>query len=126
MCAFTALIGLVLYLFMFYHLYLVYANTTTNESMKWKDVRRTLKELEHDNVAAAKEGDLAKSVPTVSVKKIVNIYDRGIIENFREAFFPSTVFQNKYKTPTPASTPRLRASASGGNISINKRKPEVD
>lgn len=37
---FCGVLAIVLYLFLGYHLYLVYRNTTTNETYKWKDFKR--------------------------------------------------------------------------------------
>jgi len=97
--AFTAMIGLVLYFFLFYHLWLILINTTTNESFKWKDLRWALKELEKEKEIAVKNksprensSDGAQKVPQVTAKKLVNIYNRGFLANFMEALLPYSLY----------------------------------
>jgi len=75
--ALAALMGLVLCGFFLWHLNLVRTGTTTNEISKWKYLKYCLKQ----------QGDEGKE----KIKKLCNMYNLGIISNFREVFFPMNV-----------------------------------
>lgn len=66
-------VGLTLFLFGMFHVYLIAKNTTTNETFKWEDAQR---ELDAELRRAGK-----KHGP-----KLRNVYNRGIADNFKEVF----------------------------------------
>merc|ERR1711920_779887 len=65
--------GLVLFGFFLWHLNLIRTGTTTNELSKWNYVRWNLKQ----------KGEEGKE----ELKKLVNIYNHGMVANFREVLF---------------------------------------
>lgn len=79
-----------MYFFIAYHLYLISVNTTTNETNKWNRFKRTQKELSKNQAQKNKKKDLLNKAPVP--RKITNIYNRGIIQNFYEVFFPLDQF----------------------------------
>jgi len=55
--SFCALISLVLYGFCGYHCYLVYKNTTTNETFKWDEIKDFISRRERENTLKADKED---------------------------------------------------------------------
>lgn len=70
----AAIMGIVLAGFFMWHLNLVRIGTTTNELSKWHYIKWCLKQ----------EGPEGKE----RIKELRNIYNRGLLQNFREVLFP--------------------------------------
>ena len=94
---FTAVIGIALFGFLAYHLYLVWCGTTTNESFKWADLKDELTAREHAKVAErelqasrqqAASGTTQKKSGRVEVVVPQNIYDNGFWRNLWEVLYP--------------------------------------
>jgi palmitoyltransferase ZDHHC4 len=97
-------LAIVLYLFWGYHVYLIYRNTTTNETYKWKDFKRKVLFVQRIKQARAKEnimmGDKDKvpsqipkeyeALANVDVKNVKNMYDKGLVSNMWGVVFPPT------------------------------------
>eukprot|EP00698_Gefionella_okellyi_P010774 TRINITY_DN281_c0_g1_i1.p1 TRINITY_DN281_c0_g1~~TRINITY_DN281_c0_g1_i1.p1 ORF type:complete len:357 (-),score=50.60 TRINITY_DN281_c0_g1_i1:39-1079(-) len=66
---YCTLLGLVLFLFTMFHVYLILRNTTTNESFKWDDAQEKWR----------KEGNTGH---------LVNIYNKGMFWNLLEVVWP--------------------------------------
>lgn len=90
--------------FLVYHVYLVACNTTTSETFKWGPIREECLRFKEENMgrsygeklqeAAMKRanGDpnALEDTPLFAPNGVpVNIYDRGLVQNFLEVFFPS-------------------------------------
>lgn len=104
-CIVLVLTFLMLISFLFYHLYLIANNITTNEFVKWSSVReavhayekkhgRTLQcaitEEAHQH-AAAGNYDSLQSLPRFDHKGMpLNIYNRGLFSNLFEVFAPTS------------------------------------
>ncbi|CEM29650.1 unnamed protein product [Vitrella brassicaformis CCMP3155] len=84
----------VLVAFTAYHLFLVAANVTTNETFKYRNERRRL--------------ELSGERPD----QIQNIYDKGVWENFRECFAPQELFRN-YHLVAEEKRPTQRGKLKG-------------
>eukprot|EP00250_Pteridium_aquilinum_P011690 c20240_g2_i3 orf=500-1261(+) len=105
---FLGVISLLLMGFFGYHLYLVFTNTTTNETFKWESYKRC-QHLSHAQAAkeesfggspssnqgvSKKRFKLVCSLPFLSKKhgtprlKRNNIYNKGILQNVAEVLFP--------------------------------------
>lgn len=76
---FTLPVGLMLYGFLAYHLWLIYRNTTTNETIKWGSI--------YDQIKMIQKNKQSKS-QGIALKNICNIYNKGLIVNFTEVLFP--------------------------------------
>mmetsp|Transcript_73470 Transcript_73470/g.192680 ORF Transcript_73470/g.192680 Transcript_73470/m.192680 type:complete len:390 (-) Transcript_73470:47-1216(-) len=85
--------GLVLCGFFLWHLNLVRVGTTTNEHSKWSYVKWCLKQ----------EGDSGNE----RLKELRNIYNQGIVANYREVFWPIDVHRMPGK-------PAAEAGQNGG------------
>lgn len=92
---FTAFVGLVVYGFLGYHLYLICRGTTTNETFKWSSVNDERKQFlalqakkRRTTSIPIEEFEDESKAPFVQGKPLVNIYNRGILMNFYEVFFP--------------------------------------
>lgn len=112
---FTIFIGAVVYGFLGYHLYLIARGTTTNETFKWSDFDSEQKQLrklqskrsKNSSVSADDFEDELADMPLVKPKAIKNIYHRGIIQNFKEVFFPmNPVNRHPLPPPSPRAAPR--------------------
>lgn len=90
---FCVVVTIVLLAFLFYHLWLIKDNTTTNETFKWKDLRYELKMQEEWKKAAEAQGRKVdpKQLRPYTAKDLRNIYNRGFIANFREALLPHSL-----------------------------------
>lgn len=73
-CVLCCIMGIVLFGFFGWHLYLVRSGTTTNELSKWSYLRMCLKH----------EGEEGKE----KIKLLNNEYNQGCFRNFREVLFP--------------------------------------
>ena len=81
---FTAVIGLALFGFWAYHMYLVYCGTTTNETFKWADLKDELVAQEQRRLALLGEKDTRR----VSVDMPDNVYNQGCLGNLSEVLWP--------------------------------------
>eukprot|EP00210_Caulerpa_lentillifera_P001735 g1665.t2 len=68
--------------FLGYHLYLITVGKTTNENFKWSDLSTAARREQTETVNWWRGPKLP-----------VNIYNHGLISNFTEVMFPSTVYQ---------------------------------
>jgi len=101
----AGLMGLVLCGFFLWHLNLVRTGTTTNELSKWNYLKHCLKQ----------DGDEGKE----KIKKLCNVYNRGIIRNFQEVFFPMDVQSLSGHTEGTKGSARKNT---GKSKSTNKEK----
>jgi len=92
---FTVFIGMVVYAFLAYHLYLIFRGTTTNETFKWSDVHRERNQFlqqqekrKNTTSIPIEEFEDEVNAPYVKGRPIVNIYNRGFAMNLFEVFFP--------------------------------------
>uniref|UniRef100_A0A7S0E741 Palmitoyltransferase n=1 Tax=Hanusia phi TaxID=3032 RepID=A0A7S0E741_9CRYP len=123
LCIALSMIAVVLAGFTSYHLFLVYFNTTTNETFKWKDLRRDIKRREKRKERAEQEKKAqqtgegaerkekenkekekveatvvqqnARPRDTLQLSQVVNVYDRGGFANFVEVLFPEHALRQK-------------------------------
>lgn len=86
--------GVVLMGFFFWHLNLVRSGTTTNEVSKWSYVRWLLKQDEEGKAR---------------LKDLKNIYNQGLIGNFREVLFPIDVRSLGTKSDKAENTGKQQA-----------------
>mmetsp|Transcript_49545 Transcript_49545/g.146381 ORF Transcript_49545/g.146381 Transcript_49545/m.146381 type:complete len:388 (-) Transcript_49545:39-1202(-) len=104
----SLVMGVVLCGFFFWHLNLVRMGTTTNEHSKWGYVKWCLKQ----------EGEDGKK----TLKELVNIYNQGIVANFREVFSPIDV----HKMPGSSAAKAVPdGTASNGGGSKNEAQGEL-
>jgi len=99
---FTAVISLVMYGFLGYHLWLLRHNTTTNEQYKWQDYmdyiswyKQREEQQAKGNTTNQKEDAMFKDLPPpkFSVGKsgtihLKNMYNKGWINNIKSVLFP--------------------------------------
>lgn len=104
---FCFIMSLVLFAFLGYHLWLIFWNTTTNETFKWDDYRRftrlyvkKLKEKDSNAMDPKKRAEAKKieemKPPLYTLDKkgrvvVTNIYDKGFLSNLKEVFFPASL-----------------------------------
>jgi len=103
---FCAVLAVVLYLFLGYHLFLIFRNTTTNESYKWKDFFRKVDFVKRIKQAQAL-GDTLEQLPKIpkeyeplvklDTKQLKNIYNHGFIRNMWSVLYPPS---SRAKSPT--------------------------
>merc|ERR1712228_321144 len=91
--------GLVLTGFFMWHLHLVRIGTTTNELSKWSYVKWCLKQ----------EGEEGKE----RLKTLTNNYNKGIVHNFREVFFPIDVHRLSRQIESEKQTQAASANNGG-------------
>lgn len=112
---FTVFIGVVVYGFLGYHLWLISRGTTTNETFKWQDFEEDQQLLKKQQQKRAKNSSIPvddfedefADLPLVKAKPITNIYHRGVFKNFSEVFFPlaeETRHPASSFPPSPAKT----------------------
>eukprot|EP01029_Cantina_marsupialis_P005415 TRINITY_DN15871_c0_g1_i1.p1 TRINITY_DN15871_c0_g1~~TRINITY_DN15871_c0_g1_i1.p1 ORF type:complete len:375 (+),score=67.55 TRINITY_DN15871_c0_g1_i1:66-1190(+) len=87
----SSVMGIALGAFTIYHFAMAAGNFTTNENFKWKDVEYTVSEMKKEwkaNVAAAENA--GEDVSKCGGEPILPQwhYDRGIVKNLKEVFFP--------------------------------------
>lgn len=89
---FTLPVGLMVFSFFIYHLYLVSKNETTNESFKREDLEYEFKEIKKNQDISKKNKDI------IQPKGIINYYNIGILNNFKEILYPikSSLLTKKY------------------------------
>lgn len=105
--------GIVVFAFFMYHLYLASQNLTTNESYKWSEFKESIaaaKEImelrvlrERDATANGKDSADTSDLPVVpdrykaiaaatnDLNDLHNVYDRGVWANLSEVFFPRSL-----------------------------------
>jgi palmitoyltransferase len=115
---FTVFIGLVVYGFLGYHLWLICRGTTTNETFKWSAVHRDRNAFlaqqakkQRTTSIPLDEFEDASTAPYVRGKPLVNIYNRGILKNFFEVFFPLST-HTKHTFPSPPTTQQSSTQSS--------------
>eukprot|EP00941_MAST-03F_sp_MAST-3F-sp1_P001304 g1304.t1 len=103
----TIVMGVVIFFFTLYHLYLIGSNMTTNESNKWADLSFFVDKAQYilevnakkreeavrngDNPEFEKYYNVPEKYSKLIGKDLVNIYDRGIFANFREIIYPRSL-----------------------------------
>eukprot|EP00026_Physarum_polycephalum_P011437 Phypoly_transcript_11663.p1 GENE.Phypoly_transcript_11663~~Phypoly_transcript_11663.p1 ORF type:complete len:396 (+),score=12.81 Phypoly_transcript_11663:41-1189(+) len=96
LCIFCAVLAIVLFLFLGYHIFLIYRNTTTNESYKWKDFFRKIEFVKRVRQAQARgENSEIPKVPKeyeslgkIDTKTVKNIYNLGFLRNMWSVLYP--------------------------------------
>jgi hypothetical protein len=95
--------------FWVYHFYLTCKNKTTNESFKWTDtfedidsLKEEIKEGKKFNFEGEKKPWVKQKLKNMEVHARkgtypVNIYDKGLIENYKEVFFPISEKKSKFQ-----------------------------
>ncbi|CAM6016843.1 unnamed protein product [Sphagnum balticum] len=105
---FLGILSLLLAGFFSYHLYLIFVNTTTNETYKWdrrQHWQRVQAQAERERNSVDTPSDpvpqrsrmlvkcqeifCCKSGPNLPIVADVNIYNKGIVRNLAEVMFPS-------------------------------------
>lgn len=90
---FCAIVSVLLFAFLSYHLYLVARNVTTNETYKWDAVRASVKEAKEAAVASGKD-------EVVDWDEVLrNKYDVGVWENVLEMLRPPVKSEHPWRTP---------------------------
>lgn len=79
---FCVVIGVALWLFWAYHMYLIYYGTTTNETFKWGDLEDELRSQMQDR--QRRRGEKVTKKVTIPA----NLYDRGFFPNLGEVLLP--------------------------------------
>jgi len=104
MALFLTLIGIVVLVFAGYHCSLIARNTTTNETFKWSNLRRHLRIMKQNEIQQQRSTSTTESSqqdsthntsPCPDIKHLENIYNRGIIANFKEVLFQGTTKYRK-------------------------------
>mmetsp|Transcript_86110 Transcript_86110/g.278638 ORF Transcript_86110/g.278638 Transcript_86110/m.278638 type:complete len:379 (-) Transcript_86110:89-1225(-) len=103
----AAIMGLVLCGFYMWHLNLVRTGCTTNEMAKWDDLKWCLKH----------QGEDGKK----KIKALVNIYNLGCLNNFKEVFFPVDV----HKLPRQLQQATNTGQSSGKKEEKRKSKDKT-
>lgn len=73
--------------FLLYHSYLVFSGVTTNETLKFEDIRQAIKDGELNLYQRSKRRfylDVAGKPDPVSWQKLENVYDQGWELNFKK------------------------------------------
>ena len=78
---FCAVIGVALWAFWAYHMWLVWGNTTTNEGFKWSDLKESLKKQKREEQGLPPKAKVKVEMPP-------NIYHRGFLANLGEVLWP--------------------------------------
>jgi hypothetical protein len=100
----AAVMSVALSLFTLYHVWLTSRGLTTNESYKWDAIQRWHKirvqkyrRQQQNGQAGGDDGDDPGPAP-------VNIYNRGIVENWQEVLFPQSLRRQRRRPPRTATT----------------------
>ena len=85
---FTAVIGVALFAFWAYHMYLISKGTTTNETFKWGDLKGELfaQKEQQQRICQAAGGPPPTAKLTIEMPR--NIYNRGLRANLAEVLWP--------------------------------------
>mmetsp|Transcript_28685 Transcript_28685/g.31854 ORF Transcript_28685/g.31854 Transcript_28685/m.31854 type:complete len:386 (+) Transcript_28685:12-1169(+) len=106
---FTSIVSVVLFAFALFHVSLIWYGVTTYETFKWNDLKtdiipqlltfkEPLDEDEQDYLSYKWISLIYKRLDSIGpVEKIVNIYNRGIKDNFYEVFFFESWAANRIK-----------------------------
>mmetsp|Transcript_34222 Transcript_34222/g.76688 ORF Transcript_34222/g.76688 Transcript_34222/m.76688 type:complete len:284 (+) Transcript_34222:444-1295(+) len=90
-----AVMGIVLFGFMLWHLNLIRLGTTSNEVAKWNGLRSYLK---HVRVSGEEEAEREEAAQTLA--SLRNIYNQGLLRNMKQVFWHADL--DKLPDPTPA------------------------
>ena len=85
---FAAICDVLVFSFLVYHAYLVFSGVTTNETLKFDDVKSALETNELAIYRSASGYVLAvnNSTDSVALRDISNVYDKGWYQNFKHVF----------------------------------------
>lgn len=94
-----------MWIFAGYHLWLVSRNTTTSETFKWGDAKEYIEYcralIDNPNLVDKRTGirpEVTKDMKAWAKRgPLVNIYNRGLRENFKEVLFPHSWHKKKQK-----------------------------
>jgi hypothetical protein len=119
----TVVMSFALGLFFGYHAWLTSRGLTTNESSKWDAINRWHRQQtkQFRNAAAAHHHDAQHHVTAASDHHNdpgpapVNIYNRGLVENWKEVIFPLSLRRDRRNRST--STNNVNTSSNNNNIS---------
>lgn len=81
---FSILTGGTVFAFFAYHCYLIFKNTTTNETFKWTSTRKF-----HHHLQSQEDAQLDEDLIRFRDRKLVNIYNKGCFYNFLEVLCPT-------------------------------------
>eukprot|EP00762_Andalucia_godoyi_P001870 ANDGO_06010.mRNA.1 putative protein S-acyltransferase 17 len=101
-----AIFSVVLFVFASYHMWLIRAGTTTNETYKWSSL---YKATAHDSVLK---------------QQLRNAYDRGWLSNFREVFWPLTKYSRGIR-PLEAAASQETAVSIDAEVKGSSRNRRV-
>jgi hypothetical protein len=98
LCLFTGLMSLVLLGFGLYQAYQVAINTTTVEGFKWDDLRKELRR--RADLKPGSPPPPPSALDGLTQADLINIYNHGIVENFKEVLSYDTWIPPKQDHPT--------------------------
>jgi hypothetical protein len=75
-----------------YHIRLIWRNTTTNETFKWRDIHAyQIKCRKILNSNPLDPADVTLEVKYWANRNLTNVYNRGLMANFAEALCPPRI-----------------------------------
>ncbi|ORY87127.1 DHHC palmitoyltransferase-domain-containing protein [Protomyces lactucae-debilis] len=91
---FSGICNLLVFVFLFYHLYLVWSGVTTNETLKFEDVRNALHDGEIALVVRERQAMLVKREVVrkneeITLRQLNNVYDAGWLANLSSVLQPN-------------------------------------